>query len=107
MDDVNKVIGRLLRHERKTRGLSQEALGKLLNITFQQLQKYEKGSNRISLSYFIRIAAYLGIDIERFCRLIQIESELKQAPAQDLRFVKEFIDLPVKKRARIISLMKE
>lgn len=107
MDNVNKAIGQLLRQERKKRGLSQEKMGELLNITFQQFQKYEKGINGISLSYFIKLSAYLGIDIEKFCRLAMAESQLSQTAAQDLRFVKEFIDLPVNTRARIIGLLKK
>ena len=42
-------------------GMSQEALGRHLNITFQQIQKYEKGTNRISASMLVKAARALGV----------------------------------------------
>ncbi len=41
-------IGRRLREARLAKGMSQDALGKAIGVSFQQVQKYEKGSNRIS-----------------------------------------------------------
>ena len=40
-------VGRLLRERRLERGISQERLGALLGVTYQQIQKYERGTNRI------------------------------------------------------------
>lgn len=48
-------IGTRLRVLRQARGMSQEALGSKLGITFQQVQKYEKGTNRISVPTLLRI----------------------------------------------------
>jgi transcriptional regulator with XRE-family HTH domain len=46
--------------------MSQERLGELLGITFQQVQKYEKGSNRISASRLFYAAKTLGVPIQFF-----------------------------------------
>jgi transcriptional regulator with XRE-family HTH domain len=47
-------------------GMSQEKLGELLGITFQQVQKYEKGANRISASRLYYTAKILGVPVQFF-----------------------------------------
>lgn len=47
-------------------GMSQEKLGESLGLTFQQVQKYEKGANRIGASRLFHIARILGVSIEFF-----------------------------------------
>src|SRR5947207_15449826 len=63
-DDV--AIGEKLRALRLDRGLSQSDLGRLIGVTFQQLQKYEKGVNRVSAGRLVRIAAALDVPITAF-----------------------------------------
>jgi transcriptional regulator with XRE-family HTH domain len=46
--------------------LSQAALADKLNVTFQQIQKYEKGKNRISAAMIVQIAAALDVDVQYF-----------------------------------------
>jgi transcriptional regulator with XRE-family HTH domain len=48
------------------RGFSQESLGKSLGLTFQQVQKYEQGTNRVSAGRLYEIALLLEIDVSRF-----------------------------------------
>lgn len=48
LKDYNKIIGNRLRNARVEACLSQEAMGELIGVTFQQVQKYETGQNRIS-----------------------------------------------------------
>lgn len=57
------IMGRRIRELRKVRGLSQEQLGDKCGITFQQVQKYEKGTNRLSFSRMVQMAAALEITI--------------------------------------------
>jgi len=47
-------------------GLSQGALGRHLGLTFSQVQKYEKGSNRIGAGRLCHLAALLGVSVEYF-----------------------------------------
>ncbi len=54
-------IGAAIRHYRKQAGVSQEAVATALGITFQQVQKYENGVNRVAVSTLIRICHFLGI----------------------------------------------
>ena len=48
---IDKHVGKRVRLRRTLLGLSQEQLGAELNVTFQQVQKYEKGMNRIGASH--------------------------------------------------------
>lgn len=59
-------LGRTLTLLRKERGLSQTALARAIGVTFQQLQKYESGKNRLSASRLYRLASVLGVDVAAF-----------------------------------------
>jgi transcriptional regulator with XRE-family HTH domain len=57
--DIDAVVGRNVRIRRMAKGFSQTQLAKRLGITFQQVQKYEKGRNRIGAGRLARIAQVL------------------------------------------------
>ena len=59
-------IGKNLQAIRKLRGMTQEELAKTANITFQQIQKYENGTNRISGVRFVQFAKALSVSIIAF-----------------------------------------
>ena len=63
---VDRHVGSRMRMRRMLIGMSQEKLGEALGITFQQIQKYEKGTNRIGASRLHHIARVLGVPIEFF-----------------------------------------
>lgn len=63
---VDKKIGQRVRTRRLEIGMSQERLAELLGVTFQQVQKYEKGVNRIAASRLHDIAAALDMAPSRF-----------------------------------------
>lgn len=58
-DPADVAVGARIRLLRKLRGLSQQALADATGVTFQQIQKYERGSNRVSASMLTRIAQTL------------------------------------------------
>jgi transcriptional regulator with XRE-family HTH domain len=58
---VDQHVGTRIRTQRMVRGLSQTELGKAVGVTFQQVQKYEKGVNRVSASRLQRIANLLKV----------------------------------------------
>jgi transcriptional regulator with XRE-family HTH domain len=60
-DPIDKYVGSRVRMRRILLGLSQEKLGAALGLTFQQVQKYEKGTNRISASRLQEISKTLNI----------------------------------------------
>ncbi|MCB8840820.1 helix-turn-helix domain-containing protein [Aurantimonas sp. VKM B-3413] len=63
---VDTHVGSRVRLRRTMLGMSQEKLGESLGITFQQVQKYEKGSNRIGASRLQRISEVLGVPVSFF-----------------------------------------
>ncbi|GJD51313.1 hypothetical protein OPKNFCMD_4067 [Methylobacterium crusticola] len=65
-DPVDRHVGHRVRVRRLLVGVSQEKLGDALGVTFQQIQKYEKGTNRISASRLQQIAEMLGVAVGFF-----------------------------------------
>lgn len=63
---VDLHVGARVRLRRKMLGMSQDQLAKALNLTFQQVQKYERGANRISASKLYTIACQLSVPIGFF-----------------------------------------
>jgi transcriptional regulator with XRE-family HTH domain len=62
----NEEIGRRVRALRVLAGKSQAELGRMLGLTFQQVQKYERGSNRISVENLWQLAQIFDVDIAFF-----------------------------------------
>jgi len=63
---VDVHVGARVRLRRMILGMSQEMLGKSLGLTFQQVQKYEKGANRIGASRMFELSELLGVPIQFF-----------------------------------------
>lgn len=63
---VDRHVGSRVRMRRILLGMSQEKLGEQLQLTFQQIQKYEKGMNRIGASRLQQISRILGVPVEYF-----------------------------------------
>jgi transcriptional regulator with XRE-family HTH domain len=63
---VDKLVGQNIRIFRTAKGISQTELGNSVGVTFQQIQKYEHGANRVGSSRLARIAAVLEVPISRF-----------------------------------------
>lgn len=66
MNTIDKEIGRRIRHRRWRMSVTQQELGKLIGVSFQQIQKYETGTNRVSASKLIFIANALSVPITYF-----------------------------------------
>ena len=62
-DPIDVEVGARIRARRKFFGISQTKLANALNLTFQQIQKYERGANRVSASTLVRIARELDIAV--------------------------------------------
>lgn len=64
--DVDAHVGKRLRLRRTMMGLSQEAVAKAVGITFQQVQKYEKGSNAMNASRLFEFARFMNVPVAYF-----------------------------------------
>lgn len=74
------VFGQVLRENRLAAGLSQQELGARIGLTFQQLQKYESGANRVSLSRFLQISRAVGTSPGELIEALQGALGAKRPP---------------------------
>ena len=65
-DNFNKHLGNKLKLRRLALGLTQTKVAKAINVTFQQIQKYEKGTNGVSSTRLLQLANYLKVPVNYF-----------------------------------------
>ena len=65
-DNFNKHLGNKLKLRRLALGLTQTKVAKAINVTFQQIQKYEKGTNGVSSLRLLQLSNYLKVPINYF-----------------------------------------
>lgn len=92
--DTDVFVGARIAERRAALGLSQSDLGRALGITFQQVQKYETGANRVSASKLWLTAEFLGLPINAFF----------PAPDDALADAEPPLDVPVSPTARRIAV---
>ena len=66
VNDFNKHLGEMLKKRRLALGLTQTKVAKAINVTFQQIQKYEKGINGVSSIRLLQLSNYLKVPISYF-----------------------------------------
>jgi transcriptional regulator with XRE-family HTH domain len=90
---VDRYVGSRVRMRRMMLGLSQEKLGEALGLTFQQVQKYEKGVNRIGASRLQHLATVLHVPVSFFFETASqtdaVPHGLEEAPTPD--YLSEFL----------------
>jgi len=90
-DPIDIEVGARIRVRRKFLSLSQSALAEALGLTFQQVQKYERGSNRISASKLFEIAQVLQVPVAYFFEGYQTDGVTPLTPASPQAEVHEFL----------------
>jgi transcriptional regulator with XRE-family HTH domain len=89
-------VGKRIRMRRRLLGMSQETLAKALGVSFQQLQKYERGANRVSASRLSTAADFLRVPISFFFADLPPDGERRSAKARERRermYLPETIEL--------------
>ena len=113
-DPVDIEVGHRIRIERLARGLSQTALANQLGVTFQQVQKYEKGVNRVGAGRLAKIADTLGVPISFFFDGAPgpktAAGNVNEAlglirTAGSLRLVRAFENMPADARGHFLALI--
>ena len=84
---IDAHVGARIRMRRQLINMSQERLGELLGITFQQVQKYENGTNRIGASNLFKIAKTLGVDVAYFFEGVQEIADSMMADTSEIPMV--------------------
>jgi transcriptional regulator with XRE-family HTH domain len=96
-DPVDRLVGRNIRIFRLQKGLSQTELADALGLTFQQVQKYEKGTNRVGSGRLLKIASVLGLEVTALFKGSDDVAQLNQqsvfddlAAPQPVRLIQAF-----------------
>lgn len=77
---IDVHVGSRVRLRRMLLGMSQEKLGEHLGLTFQQIQKYEKGINRIGASRLFDLSKVLGVPVQFFYEELPVSEGAGEAP---------------------------
>jgi len=94
VNSVDVHVGQKVRLRRSLMNLSQERLGEALGITFQQVQKYEKGVNRIGASRLFEIAQVLEVPISFFFEGLNAEANAGFSDNDQTPYVNDLISSP-------------
>jgi transcriptional regulator with XRE-family HTH domain len=92
-DTTDRHVGARIRLQRTLTGMTQEKLADILGITFQQVQKYEKGTNRVGAGRLLAISKALGVPVSFFFEGQASEAESKPSDVQSLLTSREGIAL--------------
>jgi len=95
-NEIDYHVGKRLRRRRRLLGLTQQSLGEMVGIRFQQIQKYECGANRISAARLFELSEALSVPIQYFYEGLSDHDNLQEAPefiAPDVLSKKETMDL--------------
>jgi len=76
-NEINEYIGNQIKFRRRSLGITQEELSSYLGVTFQQIQKYENGKNRVSAGSLLLISQCLNISIAYFFEKYTVNSGAK------------------------------
>ena len=90
---VDEYVGRRVRQRRGELGLSQGELGDALGITFQQIQKYENGTNRVSAGRLFNMARHLDVTLDYFFEGLGLPAARKPTLDMSIRHDKQVIAL--------------
>ena len=106
-DAVDRHVGAKLRERRVLLGLTQQQMAELLDVTYQQAHKYEKGINRISAGRLHRIAEALGVGVGYFYEGVERTGDTSgQTPGQRrlLELARNFVTLPGRQQKALCRL---
>jgi transcriptional regulator with XRE-family HTH domain len=108
---VDVTVGRNVRIWRLARGLSQTQLGDRIGVTFQQVQKYESGGNRISTGRLTKIARVLRVGVmtlldgtDQADTPAEVHSRVLIQDSRALRLAQAFAAIPQSERKLRVSL---
>ena len=111
--NFNKHLGAKLRMRRLALGLTQTKVAQAINVTFQQIQKYEKGTNGISSLRIMQLANFLKVPVvyffEDYPAYSSNESDKTGSQLEDLNYsflAKMFANLSSQQKERIFQVLK-
>lgn len=109
LKSIDVAVGAQVRLRRILLGLSQEAVSKVIGLTFQQLQKYEHGTNRISGSRLYQLSLILHVPVSYFFETVDVEGGPEAAQeAYDAVNLHDIEDMPsdLMKKRKTVELVR-
>ena len=109
--NFNRHLGSKLRMRRLALGLTQTKVAQAINVTFQQIQKYEKGTNGVSSSRLIQLSNFLKVPITYFFEDFSANTSIEknEEDNSDLNYsflIKTFSKLNDNQKVKVIQLLK-
>ena len=109
-DNFNKHLGNKLKLRRLALGLTQTKVAKAINVTFQQIQKYEKGTNGVSSNRLMQLSQFLKVPIiyffEDFKEFKDIDSSVASNDDLNYSFLsRTFTSLSKIQKERILQIL--
>ena len=110
-ENFNLHLGKKLRMRRLSLGLTQTKVAEAINVTFQQIQKYEKGTNGVSSNRLMQLSSYLKVPITYFFEDFKNFNDIKhtQEEHDDLNYSflsKTFSSLSKSQKEKILQILK-
>ena len=110
-ENFNLHLGKKLRMRRLSLGLTQTKVAEAINVTFQQIQKYEKGTNGVSSNRLMQLSNYLKVPITYFFEDFRNFHDIKntQDENEDLNYSflsKTFSSLSKSQKEKILQILK-
>ncbi len=107
-ENFNIHLGKKLRMRRLSLGLTQTKVANAINVTFQQIQKYEKGTNGVSSSRLMQLSNFLKVPVTYFYE-DYANSQATADSTEDLNYsflIKTFGRLSESQKSKIIQILK-
>ncbi|WP_242480372.1 helix-turn-helix domain-containing protein [Rhodovibrio sodomensis] len=106
-DPINVAAGQRLKEARKLQGLSQQKLAQRLGITFQQIQKYERGANRMTADRMFNLSRVLQVPVSYFFQdFEQPDTDHLSLSSRELDLVTDYRVLTDAERDRVFQLVR-
>ena len=112
---VDAQVGARLRLRRALLGMSQEMLGEAIGVSYQQIQKYERGANRVSGGMLHKLSGVLGVPVSSFFEDLPPTRDASAATASEaatvtrretLELVRAYYRIPDARRHTLLALVK-
>ena len=109
---LNQHLGKKLRLRRTSLGLTQTQVAKAINVTFQQIQKYEKGTNGVSSARLLQLSSFLKVPIKYFFEDYQdfASSNEQISSSKNVNYsflLRIFNDLESEQKDKLLEILRE
>ena len=109
---LNQHLGKKLRLRRTSLGLTQTQVAKAINVTFQQIQKYEKGTNGVSSARLLQLSSFLKVPIKYFFEDYQDLSSTNESnvSSKDVNYsflVRLFNELEPQQKDKLLEVLRD